>query len=183
MIRLFVGIELPQPVKEQLHALRGGLIGAKWRPMEKMHLTLRFIGEVEEHSADDIVRELKYIRFPAFHLGLKGIGYFAHGTAPHHLWAGVDSDKALSELQEKVARALEQTGLHIADRFKFTPHVTLARLNGTTMDDVYTFIAQNNLFKTEPFLVDGFALFSSHVRENGEGKFHLVEERFPLSLV
>ena len=183
MIRLFVGLELPQNIKDQLHSLRGGLIGAKWRSPEKMHLTLRFIGEVEDPEADEIIRELRYVRFPAFHMALKQVGYFAHGMTPHHLWAGVDNDKALCELQEKVARALEQTGLHIADKFKFMPHVTLARLNMTTLDDVYTFITQNNLFKTEPFLVDSFSLFSSHVRENGEGKFHRVEERFPLSLV
>ena len=72
MIRLFVGIDLPENIKESLYSLRGGLIGAKWREPDRMHITLRFIGNVDEQTADEIIRELRYLRFPAFHLTAKG---------------------------------------------------------------------------------------------------------------
>ena len=76
MIRLFVGIDLPEDIKESLYSLHGGLIGAKWRETDRMHITLRFIGNVDEQTADEIIRELRYLRFPAFHLTAKGLGYF-----------------------------------------------------------------------------------------------------------
>ena len=183
MIRLFAGIDLPENIKEQLYTLRGGLMGAKWRTMDRMHITMRFIGNVPENVADDIMRELKYIRFPAFHLTCKGIGYFDVGNVPHHLWAGVDNEKILQELHDKINNAIKNAGGGNQNSFKFLPHVTLAKLQGTTMDDVYKYMAQNNLFKSDDFLVDSFTLFASHAREDGEGKYYTVEENYPLSLV
>lgn len=183
MIRLFVGLELPEDIKKKLLTLRGGVPGAVWRPMDKMHLTLRFIGEINEQMVHEVIRELRSVRFPAFHLSLSQIGYFAVGARPHHLWVGVQDHKALIELHQKIVDAFKHIELPVTDKYKFMPHVTLAKLQGTTLDDVFTYISQNNLFKTEPFLVDSFALFSSRVRENGEGKFHTPEEFFPLSLV
>ncbi len=183
MIRLFVGLDLPEDIKEQLYTLRGGLPGATWRTPDKMHMCLRFIGNVEEPVADDIIRELRYIRFPAFHLGLKQIGYFETGDIPHHLWTGVDRDSALTELQEKIDAVIKKAGGGNNDRFKFMPHVTLAKLQGTSVQDVFTYIARNNLYHSPDFLVDSFALFASHARDGGEGKHYSVEEVFPLSLV
>lgn len=183
MIRLFVGIDLPDSIKQALYSLRGGLEHANWRTMERMHLTLRFIGNVEEHVADEILRELRYIRFPAFHLSCKNIGYFDVGNIPHHLWAGVDNEQVLQDLHQKINAAIKKAGGGDQADFKFLPHVTLAKLQGTTMNEVFTYIAENNLFRTEPFLVDSFSLFISHARENGEGKYYTVEESYPLSLV
>lgn len=183
MIRLFVGIDLPDEIKEQLYTLRGGLSGAKWRGTDRMHLTLRFIGNIPEHVADEILRELRYIRFPAFHLSLKGIGYFDVGDIPHHLWAGVDNEKILTELHDKINAAIKRAGGGDQADFKFLPHVTLAKLQGSTMDDVFKYIAQNNLFHSDDFLVDSFSLFVSRARENGEGKYYTAEENYPLSLV
>lgn len=183
MIRLFVGLELPDSVKEAIYSLRGGLEHANWRAPERMHITMRFIGNVEEHVADEILRELRYIRFPAFHLTCKGLGYFDKGNIPHHLWVGVDNAKILEELYQKLDAAITRAGGGNQERFKFLPHVTIAKLQGTTMDEVFNYISANNLFKTEPFLVDSFSLFASHARENGEGKYYTVEESYPLSLV
>lgn len=183
MIRLFVGIDLPPEIKEELYKLRGGLNGANWRTIERMHLTLRFIGNVQEHVAEEILRELRYIRFPAFNMSLKSIGYFDVGDIPHHLWAGVDNEKILQELHDKIDVAIKRAGGGNKADFKFLPHVTLAKLHGSTMDDVFKYIAQNNLFHSPEFLVDSFSLFVSHARENGEGKYYTVEENYPLNLV
>ena len=183
MIRLFIGLDLPSKVKEQLMSLDKNLPGAFWKNAEKLHLTLSFVGNVEEPVAEELVRELRFIRFAAFHLSLKEIGYFETGDIPHHLWAGVDEDKALRELQEKVAGVVRKLGLGDRDKFKFHPHVTLAKLQGTSLVDVMNYISKNNLFHSDLFLVESFNLFSSHAKEAGEGKYYKVEEQYPLSLV
>ncbi|MDR2901631.1 MAG: RNA 2',3'-cyclic phosphodiesterase [Lactobacillales bacterium] len=181
MIRLFIGLDLPQDIKEQVYSLRGGLQGALWRPMEKINLNLRFIGNVEEHVACEIEKELSYIRFPAFEISLKEIGYFDTGGIPRHLWVGVDGAEKLKELQEKIVVSMKRLGLENTDKFKFKPHVTIAKLQGTNVPEMFNYIAQNNLFHTRSFTVDSFALFSSHARENGEGKYHRIEREYPLT--
>ncbi len=183
MIRLFVGLDLPQSVKDQLSELQRGLPTALWRPQEKMHLTLRFIGNLEEPTAEDVLKELRYVRFPAFHLSLAGIGYFTRSDIPHHIWAGVAEDKAVRELQSKIDVAVKKAGAGTEDKFKFTPHVTLGKLFGADMNDVFKYIQANNLFHTEPFEITSFTLYQSIARENGEGKYYKEIEEFPLMLV
>ena len=183
MMRLFIGLVLPEKVKGQLMALDKNLSGALWKSPDKLHLTLSFVGNVEEPMAEELLRELRFIRFPAFHLSLKEIGYFATGDLPHHLWVGVDEDKALKELQEKIASVVRKLGFGDRDKFKFHPHVTLAKLQGVGLSDVMNYISKNNLFHSDLFLVDSFNLFSSHAKEAGEGKYYKVEEQYPLNLV
>ena len=183
MIRLFVGLTLPDNVKKQLMSLDKDLPGALWKSEDKLHLTLSFIGNVEEPLGEELVRELKFVRFPAFHLSLKELGYFENGNVPHHLWVDVAEDKALKELQEKVEGVIRKVGLAERDKMKFHPHVTLARLQGSTMADVMAYISRNNLFHSDLFLVDSFSLFSSHAKDAGEGKYYKVEAQYPLNLV
>ncbi len=184
MIRLFAGLDLPLEIKKQLQNLQRGMPTALWRPMEKMHLTLRFIGNIEEELlAEEVLKELRYVRFPAFHFSLKGIGYFARSDVPHHIWAGVDEDKAIRELQEKIDAAIKKAGAGQEDKFKFTPHVTLGKLYGADMSDVYRYIQANNLFHTESFQATSFTLYQSIARENGEGKYYKEIEEFPLMLI
>lgn len=183
MIRLFVGLDLPENIKDEIYSLRGGLGGALWHTKEKLNLNLRFIGNVEEPVAEDILKELRYVRFPAFHMAFKEINYFANGDIPHHIWTGVTEPKLIGELQQKIDSAIKKAGGGDADRFKFVPHVSLAKLQGTTTDEVFDYIASNNLFHSSDFLVDSFSLFASHARENGSGKYYTVEEVYPLSLI
>ena len=109
MKRLFVGLQIPENIVQTLQTLPTELTGALWKTPEKYHLTLYFIGNVEEPVADEVARELKYVRFPAFQIALKEIGYFANGDIPHHLWSGVTPDKALRELQEKLKMLLKKS--------------------------------------------------------------------------
>jgi len=183
MIRLFVGLALPENIKKQVLSLDKNLVGAAWKNEEKLHLTLSFVGNTEEPRAEELMRELRFIRFPTFHLALKEIGYFANGDIPHHLWAGIEETKALCELQEKVAAVVRKVGLAGQDKFKFHPHVTLAKLQGVSMSSVMDYISRNNLFHSDLFEVTSFALFSSHAKENGEGKHYDIEAEYPLSLV
>lgn len=183
MIRLFAGLDLPKQIKDELMTLQKNLPSAIWRPAEKMHLTLRFIGNLEEPIADEVLKELHYVRFPAFHFSLKGIGYFARGDIPHHIWAGVDEDKAIRELQSKIDSAVKKAGAGQEDKFKFIPHVTLGKLIGADIGDVFKYIQAHNLFHTEVFEASSFTLYQSIARENGEGKYYREIEEYPLMIV
>lgn len=126
MLRLFVAIRFPEAVGRRLLLLQGGLDGVTWTRPENLHLTLRFIGEVEEPVAADIDAALAGVREPGFDLGLCGVGLFGTVERPRVLWAGVEGSAALMHLQAKVERAVMAAGLE-PERQRFTPHVTLGR--------------------------------------------------------
>jgi len=177
MIRLFVALELPSAVRESLSALQGGVPGARWTTQEQMHLTLRFIGEVDEDIAHDIDDVLAAIRTPSFALEVAGVGEFG-GKNPRALWAGVRANEPLLHLQKKVETALQRIGLP-AEMRKFAPHVSLARLKAAPRDKVAQFLAHNALFASGSFPVDHFLLFSSHLSHNGS--IYHVERTYRLA--
>lgn len=161
MIRLFTAIELPDRARLTLAGFAGGVPGARWVPPENMHLTLRFIGEVDEPTAADLDAALAGLRAPPFDLTIAGAGGFSRGKYPAMLWAGVDANAALLHLQDRVESVLVRAGC-AADGRKFTPHVTLARLDHAPRDRVEAFIAAHALLRLAPFTVRQFTLFSSH---------------------
>jgi len=176
MIRLFVALELPDTVRDRLVALQGGVPGARWSSDDQMHLTLRFIGEVDENVAHDIDDALSGIRAPAFELELSGVGEFG-GRNPRALWAGVKANGALLHLQKKVETALQRIGLEPETR-KFSPHVTLARLRSSPRDKVMAFLSHHGLFASGPIKIDRFVLFSSH--QGSGGSVYHAERVYPL---
>jgi 2'-5' RNA ligase len=177
MIRLFVALELPAPLRARLALLGGGVPGAKWQREDQMHLTLRFIGEVDERRAHDIDDALATVRAPAFSLELAGVGDFG-GREPHALWAGVRANDALIHLEKKVESALVRLGLDAETR-KYTPHVTLARLRNAPRAKVAEFIAHHSLFASGPIAIDHFTLFSSHLGSGGA--VYRVERTYALT--
>jgi len=157
MLRLFVGIDLPPELKLGLSALCTGLPGARWIDAGNYHLTLRFIGDVDEGLASDIDLELARIRAPRFTLGLAGIGSFGD----RQLFVGVERNEALGHLRDKVESALVRGGLAPESR-RFTPHVTLARLRrGNGKLPLY--LAANALYRAPPFPVNHFTLIASYL--------------------
>ncbi|MSO89114.1 MAG: RNA 2',3'-cyclic phosphodiesterase [Rhodospirillaceae bacterium] len=180
MIRLFVAIELPASVRTVLGFLHAGVPGARWTPVENMHLTLRFIGEVEEPRIEDIDRALLAVRSPRFSLELAGVGHFESAGQPRALWAGVPKIAPLIGLRDRIESALVRAGFAPEGR-KFLPHVTLARLRDAPAPKVSAFLGRYGLFRAPPFPVDRFALFSSHHGRNGstyrvEADYELAEE-------
>lgn len=127
--RLFVALDLPDEVRRALYALGGGLRGARRSPPENLHITLRFIGEVDRRQANDIAAELAGLRSPRFAVRLAGAGAFGAGRRVRSLWAGVTPSPELSLLKRRVDATCARAGLAPDDR-RFTPHVTLARLSG-----------------------------------------------------
>lgn len=179
MIRLFVGIALPPEVRRYLLALQSGIRGARWQRDDQLHLTLKFIGEVEETTADDIDAALSAIATPVFPLAVEGAGVFGPPKAPRMLWAGVSPKDSVVHLHDKIEAALARIGMPAEER-KFTPHITLARLsNGRAgAAGVAAFLAAYSGLKTPPFMVEEYLLYSSKMSENGS--FYRIEARYPL---
>jgi len=164
-MRLFVAFALPDTVANPLTRIQSGIPGARWQTREQMHLTLRFIGEVDGRDAASIDDALSGISAPALSLQLKGVGEFG-GNKPRALWAGVVPNDALMHLQRKIETAMQRIGLEAEPR-KFTPHVTLARLRSTPPGIVMDYLVDHALYASVPFEVTKFILYESHLRPNG----------------
>jgi RNA 2',3'-cyclic 3'-phosphodiesterase len=161
-VRLFVALELPWKLRERLSLMAGGVPGARWVSPENYHLTLRFIGETQAHAAEDIDLALAGLRARGFTLTLAGVGTFAKGGRVNSLWAGVERSPELDHLQNKIETALQRVGLE-PERRRFTPHVTLARLDNPVEAKLAAFVQANNLFRSDPVAVEHFTLFSSRL--------------------
>jgi len=161
MHRLFVAIAPPPAVIDALSDLQTGFRGARWIPDDNFHLTLAFIGETDRHGLQEAASALAGVAAPAFDLKLAGCGYFGD-RKPRALWAGAVSTPALSHLQAKVDTALRRAGF-LEEKRKFTPHVTLAYLNGAAKEEAELYCAEHGLFSAGPFPVDEFHLFESHL--------------------
>ncbi|CAG0957498.1 MAG: RNA 2',3'-cyclic phosphodiesterase [Rhizobiaceae bacterium] len=177
MPRLFTALEIPREAAMSLSLLRGGLPGARWIDVENYHLTLRFIGDVEGHVADEIANALDKVHRPAFHLTLSGVGAFGQ-KKPHSIWAGVAPSPELNALQAEIDRICQRLGAP-ADPRKFVPHVTLARLRNTSPGDVAHYLSARGNFSSLPFRVGRFVLMSS--RDSVGGGPYIVEEAWPLA--
>jgi 2'-5' RNA ligase len=165
MIRLFVGIVLPPELRLRLSLLAGGLPGARWVDPGNLHLTLRFIGDIDEGTASDIDGALAQIRAARFVVTVAGIGTFG-GDKPHTLWAGVEKNPALAQLHDRVESALVRLGLAPGQR-RYAPHVTLARLRQVPMPRLQDFLLRHALVRAEPFAVDRFSLIASYLTKSG----------------
>jgi len=177
MIRLFVAIPLPETVRTQLTLLQSGLQGARWIKPENIHLSLRFIGEVPNDIAGDIDLALANVRAPGFMLQLDGIGNFARGKNPHALWVGVAKSEPLARLQAKIESALVRAGLEAETR-KFSAHVTIARLRDVRKGRVEDWATAHGAFRSAPFPVERFVLFSSFL--SSSGAIYTPEASYPL---
>jgi len=165
MPRLFTGLELPPDVAFDLDLMRGGIEGARWVERESFHITLRFIGDIEEGLARELARELRVIEADPFPLRLAGCGVFG-GSKPHALFIGVEESEPLRRLQAQQERLCQVLGLPPEGR-KFAPHVTLARLKNPDVEALHRFEASHNLYRSRVFEVARFVLFSSRPSRGG----------------
>src|SRR5690348_399997 len=175
-MRLFVALALPDEVAATLALIQSGVPGARWSTRDQLHLTLRFIGEVDGRATSAIDDALSLVRAPTFRLTLKSVGQFG-GRNPSALWVGVETNPTLLHLQRKVESALQRAGLPAETR-KYTPHVTLARLRGSPSQKVIAYLADHSLFGVPPFDVRGFILYSSVTSPNGS--LYRAERAYPL---
>ena len=164
MPRLFVAIRPPEPVRDHLLDLMDGGEDLRWQADEQLHITLRFIGEVERPLAEDIAGALAAVRFEPLHLNLKGIGRFARRRGGA-LWAGVAPKEPLALLAAKIDRACVLAGL-VPERRAYHPHITLARWSGAE-PSLLPFLQQHAGFASAPWEVDEFTLYQSHLTGRG----------------
>src|ERR1700727_158097 len=176
-MRLFVALSIPDTVASGLLLLQGGVPGARWQAREQLHLTLRFIGEVNGSDARALDDALAGIAVPAFDLQLHGVGQFGN-KQPHSLWAAARRNDLLEHLQRKVDTAIRRVG-QPQDAHKFTPHVTLARLRNPDQSKMIEWLSHHALYTSPEFQVGAFQLYSS--RLTSDGSVYTVEQEYPLA--
>ena len=178
MVRLFLGLTLPGNIRVRLVGLCGGVSGARWVPPENLHLTLRFIGEVEEETAHEISAYVARVKGMPFDLTCKGVSHFGSSRKIRSLWVGVEPGAPLLALQKNLETAVQHAGLAPEGR-NFTPHITMARFKPGTRVQLKNYLSGNALFTAGPFTVDSFVLFSSQL--GSSGATYAVEEVFSLT--
>lgn len=177
MHRLFVALRPPPALRRQLLGIMGGVPGARWQDDGQLHLTLRFIGEIDRHQADDVAAALATLRARPLCVALQGVGHFdrnGHGGA---LWAGVGPREPLAAFARKVDQALVRAGLP-PERRAYLPHITLARL-GRRAGDVQPFLAAHATLTSDPMTLDAFLLYESHL--GSDGAMYEAVQHYPLA--
>jgi 2'-5' RNA ligase len=177
MIRLFAALSIPPEIGQALVRRQSGVEGARWRPLEAMHVTLRFFGELREDVARDLDGELAQIRGRPFDLELSGAGSFGDGPDIHTVWAGVAESEPLARLAKACESAARRAGLKPEGRH-YRPHVTLAYLRHADPVEVARWIQANNLLKSPPIRVESFGLYSSFL--GSEQAHYRLEAEYPL---
>lgn len=173
--RLFVALDPPSEISQQLSSLNSALPGARWTSPEQLHLTLCFIGEVSSAVYTDICETLADIQSPPLQLRLQGMGFFPPRQEPRVLWVGIEANPQLLRLQRKIEEHLRRLRLPLEKR-KFTPHITVARLQDCPSNWLGRYLQSYNTFSSAPFLLDHFCLYSSVLGRKGAQ--HFVEQEY-----
>ena len=177
-MRLFVALDLPQEARARLARLATGLPGARWLPPENYHLTLRFLGEMPAHRAEELDGALAALRGRGFILQISGVGVFEKAGRPHALWAGVERNPQLEHLQAKIETAVQRVGFE-PERRRFNPHVTVARLDNAPPNKLAEWVQAHNLLRAGPVSVEHFTLFSSRLGK--DAAVYTCEVEYPLA--
>ncbi|THB72959.1 MAG: RNA 2',3'-cyclic phosphodiesterase [Desulfobulbaceae bacterium] len=173
--RLFIGVELDEFSRNILGSLGPVVQGGQPTPIDQLHLTIRFIGEVEGTLFKDIAEALRSVSFQPFPLTIEGVGHFPPRGKPKVLWAGIKGGGDLLLLRNHINNALFRCGIPPEKR-KFHPHITLARLKSTSAKRVAEFLQNYHDLETPTQSINGFTLFSSVLTQ--EGAIHTVEQRY-----
>jgi 2'-5' RNA ligase len=176
MHRLFVAIRPPRDIRDLLLGLMGRIPKARWQDEEQLHLTLRFIGEVDGHRAEDVAAALSSLHHQRFDIAVSGIGSFER-RGKGALWAGLAPHDELKALHKKVDQACLRAGIE-PDKRTYHPHITLARLNRDT-GPVAPFVEQWAGLSSAPFSVETICLYESRLGSGGAS--YTIVQRYPLA--
>ena len=165
MHRLFVAIRPPEYIRDLLIDAMDDSPDFRWQDDEQLHLTLRFVGEVDRPVAQDVADALARVHSAPFELRINGVGRFEQRSSGA-LWAGVEPKAPVAALAAKVERVCLAVGLE-PERRAFFPHITLARWKGRRAHEVADFIQRQAALKSDPFEVDRFILFESQLSRHG----------------
>ena len=176
-MRMFVALPIPEPIRAQIALLCYGLPGARWVRAESFHISLRFLGELDGGDVEDIDALLAGIRAPGFEIEIADVGCFSNGRQVRSVWAGVKPTAALNHLHDKVESVAVRAGLPPNGQ-RFTPHVTLTRPKGISLENVRQYLEAHSLFRAPPFEATHFTLFRSFT--GGEGSIYRAESEYGL---
>lgn len=146
--------------------LRQPIDGMQWQSKEQMHLTLKFVGEVDETTAGELQEELGKVDHPEFSMTIAGVGYFPEGKHPKVVWAGIKENANLRNLHQKVEDRCENMGI-IPENRPFRPHITIGRTKNTSKRAVTSFINQHKTFTLRDIPVSEFVLYESKLHPDG----------------
>lgn len=176
MPRLFTALEIPQDIAQSLAMLRGGLPGARWVDPENYHVTLRFLGDIDDRLANEAAAALESVARRAFDIRFEGLSSFG-GRKPRAIVAAAAPSRPLNELHGELERLMQRIGFEPEGR-KFLPHVTLARLRDTSSREVADYLAAHP-YRSALFRATRFVLYSS--RASVGGGPYVVEAEYPLA--
>jgi RNA 2',3'-cyclic 3'-phosphodiesterase len=165
-MRLFIAIELPGDVKKMLGSMRSDIPSAHWVPIEQLHLTLSFLGEVDCATLEQLTGGLAAIQTPKFDLHFSSTGCFPGHGRPRVIWVGLEPEPLLSNLATLVRKAVLSCGIPQEER-PFSAHITLARLKFPASREVAAFLAQPQKQELPPVSVREFILFQSRLTPHG----------------
>jgi len=179
-LRVFAALPLPERIADEAAELMDEQVPfANWRPLEALHVTLAFFGDLDEPMIEELDLELAAIAVPQFQLRLSGAGHFGK-KRPSALWLGVEAGRELAELARRCRKAGLRAGVEM-ERRVFLPHLTLAYLSGGVDPvRVQRFEQRNALFKSSVLAADRFHLYSSHTRKTGMPNAYEAEADYPL---
>ncbi|WP_328186264.1 RNA 2',3'-cyclic phosphodiesterase [Marinobacter sp. OP 3.4] len=177
MPRLFLGLELPEPVKDRLLDWKTDIAGARWQRREQLHLTLCFLGQLAPDRVPAVFRAMADLESAAFELQPVSVGCFGPSPRPRTLWAGVDPEEPVKALHEEVTGRIRDAGLPVEVR-PFTPHITLARFGRQAGGPADAFLLDHREASAPGFLVDRVSLFLSQTGDSGS--HYQVLANFPL---
>lgn len=176
-IRSFIAIELPQDVKKALHRIelimKQGHTGIKWVDPQRVHITLKFLGNISTKQITPINEVIKETvqGFSPFRLEIAGVGAFPDLRQPRVLWIAINGDvNRLAELQQKLDSLLISCDFHKEAR-QFVPHLTLARINDSVLTEqrrnIGTFIKSLRINADISFDVQTVSLMRSQLTSKG----------------
>ena len=175
-IRLFIAIDLPEEIIDLISGMGRGIPTSRPVKPEQLHLTLRFIGEINHDLFFDIREQLQQVRFEPLTLSLQGVGHFPPRGKARVIWVGVAPIIELAKLKNRIDMQLGHCGLE-PERRRFSPHITLARLKNPPMKRVMDYLAGNSMLTSPEFTVESFHLYSSHLTK--DGAIHTIESSYP----
>lgn len=177
--RLFVALRPPQDIRQYLRQIMSGVAGVYWQEDDQLHITLRFIGEVNYHQAQDIAAALGGLHAPMPEIRLSGVGQFEKQGRTQALWAGIAPAEPLRALHQKINMLLSSVGIAPETR-AFLPHITLARMSRHA-GPPHGFLTANNHLSSAYFRCEHAILYESEMTRSGSA--YLPVARYPLAAV
>jgi 2'-5' RNA ligase len=182
-LRLFIAIETPSNIIPQIAAMRDRLRtstdNVRWEPNEKLHATLKFLGDTEETLLPEIVLYLRGVSRESRPMEIRysGIGCFPNRREPRIIWVGIEETGGLlSLLQSRMESGMTQFGFKKEQR-AFHPHLTLGRVKNTRNIASLLRTVESATFDSQPVLLQEFSLIKSILGPTGST--YTVLERYP----